>query len=974
MICIGEEKLENPSGTMSEMGMTAHSYSIYSSVHPIAQETETGMEDILLNHWEITAWESTQNDCLPCNYGLRVSLQLLWVWGEFRWLLLMSQIKVKEAQISPGHFRVRDATERDCIKKLSVCRVPVLKCPGTQPIRFLHKYYQPGDRIIGGILSQTFPLFNIMEFRRHPFQDILSDHILPTQNYQHILALVFAVKEINESPFILPNITLGFNIYNDYFSPRYTYVATMELLSTPNRFIPNYKCSLQNNLIAVLAGPSSMVFVDMATILNHYKFVQVVYSSTLETKTQTQSRFFYWMLPNAICQYKGLLQLFLHFGWTWIGLFYLNTGNIAETLWRNVLPMFSKKGVCFEFMEKMPGGFFNGNEKTAREAHGILNVVFNSTTNIVLIHGEFHSMLNLRFLLNLLEFGDVVYDTKVWVMTADADFSSVLFQRSWNVNFIHGTLSLSVQSKEVSGFQNFVRVRNPALAKGDSFLTEFWQQTFNCLLPMSSVDEEDENICTGEEKLETLPKTVFEMSMTAHSYSVYNAVYAIAHALHLLYSFQGQQRSVRRQKFLTQESWKLHHFLRSMSFNSSTGEKISFDENGELVAGFDIINWITFPNQTFLRVKVGRIDPGAVSDKWLTVSEEKIIWPNQFNQEWPLSLCNEKCHSGYRKTKIEGQSSCCYDCTPCSKGKISDQTDMDDCFQCPEDHYPNNNQDLCMPKHISYLSYKELLGTGLATMAFVLSFITILVLGIFLKYHNTPIVKANNLSISYVLLVSLLLSFLCSLLFIGQPTKVTCLLRQTAFGIIFSMAVSCMLAKTITVILAFMATKPGSRMRTWLGKQLSFFIVLFCTFLQSVLRAVWLGTSPPFPDFDMHSITTEIIVECNEGSASMFYSILGFMSSLALVSFIVAFVARKLPDTFQETKSITFSMLLFCSVWLSFLPAYMSTKGKYMVAVEIFSILASSAGLLSCVFFPKCYIIMMRPDLNRRQHLMKRVN
>ncbi|XP_074158767.1 vomeronasal type-2 receptor 26-like [Sminthopsis crassicaudata] len=471
---------------------------------------------------------------------------------------------------------------------------------------------------------------------------------------------------------------------------------------------------------------------------------------------------------------------------------------------------------------------------------------------------------------------------------------------------------------------------------------------------------------------DTLRLSYLDITMSDQSYTVYTAVYAVAWTLHEMFLVRSEMEfNIDGDKRIVHPS-KLHSFLKNVHFNNSAGNQVVLDTKRKSVANYDVLNDVTFGNDTKVLVKVGEFIPQAPLGQDFIIQEKAIVWHTGKGKP-PQSRCSTVCGPGFQKKAQEGKPLCCFDCAPCPEEHISNHSDADQYVKCPEDQYPNQERNQCLPKVVTFLAYEEPLGMALASLATCFSLFPALILWIFVKHKSTPIVRANNRDLSYILLISLFFCFLCSLLFIGRPTAAHCLLRQTTFGVMFTVAVSSILAKRITVVLAFRATRPGSRSRKWMGTRVPTFVVLFCTMIQVMLCAIWLLLSPPFPEADTHSDRKHIILGCNEGSLIGFYFVLGCMGVLALGSLTVAFLARNLPDTFNEAKFITFSMLVFCSVCISFLPTYQSTKGKMMVVMEIFSILSSSTGLLACIFMPKCYVILLQPHRNTRKTLKNNV-
>ncbi|XP_018086379.2 vomeronasal type-2 receptor 26 [Xenopus laevis] len=649
----------------------------------------------------------------------------------------------------------------------------------------------------------------------------------------------------------------------------------------------------------------------------------------------------YRTVPNEYLQFEVIVQLLIHFKWKWVGIISLDDISNHKACLELIKEM-KKWGICVEYHIVIP---VSANVNMI----DIVKVIQQSTATIIILYCTLLQIINL---------------TKYWradesQITGKVFVASVAFNAINDYVYmqyfitLNGSLFISVYKGEIPGFKSYLSHRDWERMPDKNFVENF-KLFLNCFTLLSN---DSKSHCF---LFHNWKNTNYITSV------IYNTIHILAQALHQMHL--DRELFDNGSEHLADESkYKLNRYLKNVHLKTLYDE-IFFNEQGSVAGKFDILNLIIESKNQIRKIPVGSFVSSA-SPK-LFINESAIVW-NPYFKTTPVSLCNKICPTGFRKSLEKGKFPCCYDCIRCSEGEIASFPDAENCLQCPEDHWSNPNRDFCLRKAVDFLSYGNCLGIVLATSALLFSVCTSAVLWIFIKNRSSLIVKANNRNLSYILLVSLFLSFCCSFLFIGRPVPITCILRQPTFLFLYTVAISSLLGKTLTVIIAFHATKPGTRLRKFLGSRISIYLVLLCSLGKLVICSTWLIWATPFVALDTKTTQQTMTLWCNEGSIVAFYVAVAYVAVLALISFIVAFLARKLPDRYNEAQYITFSMLMFFSVWVSFIPTYLSTKGKYMVAVEIFAILASTAGLLYCVFVPKCYIIFLKDHLNTQKGKLK---
>ena len=114
---------------------------------------------------------------------------------------------------------------------------------------------------------------------------------------------------------------------------------------------------------------------------------------------------------------------------------------------------------------------------------------------------------------------------------------------------------------------------------------------------------------------------------------------------------------------------------------------------------------------------------------------------------------------------------------------------------------------------------------------------------------------------------------------------------------------------------------------------------------------------------------------------------------LIIVCTVYAIKTRKIPENFNESKFIGFTMYTTCIIWLAFLPIYFGTAntnevitlplstliesaliciliGQIQITTMCLTISLSATVALVCLYLPKVYIIVFHPDKNVRKLTM----
>ncbi|XP_074883185.1 taste receptor type 1 member 1 [Buteo buteo] len=754
-------------------------------------------------------------------------------------------------------------------------------------------------------------------------------------------AMRFAVEEINNSSTLLPNVTLGYDIHDTCSEPASLHATLRALARKGGReveVLPTFR-HYEPEVVAIIGPDSTRLAVTTAAILGIFLVPEISYEASLATLSL--KRFypsFLRTIPSDRQQVKAIFLLLQQFGWTWVAL--LGSDNAYGRDGLHALhKLLTTSDVCVAYQGIIPVN----KDASSPELHNLVRILTDTRVNVTVVFSNRQSAR---------PFFEVVVQRNVtgmvWVGSEDWSLAQTIWQVP-GIQSIGSVIGMSVENTESPMLDRFEswkmaeksaaaeRACSPEAGGGDGGSAQLY-----CT-----------QRCTGCHLLATAPNTYDAQA----SFNVYSAVYAVAHGLHDLLGCASGACSKGKVY-----PWQLLQKIKQVNFTLYKS-RISFDANGDICKGYDIITWDwSGPSWAFNMIGTFRVNPDRLS-----IDQGKIPWHTKDRQA-PTSVCSEACQPGEKRLQ-QSRHRCCFSCVACPSGTFLNRSDLYSCQSCRVEEWAPARSEACFNRTAEFLSWSEPISWALLIPIILLMLLMAGLAVLFALNASTPVVKSAGGKMCFLMLGSLACAGSSLFCYFGEPTRQACLLQLPLFAISFTVFLLCVATRSFQIICIFkLNARWPALYEAWLRRRGPVLFVAAGTATQAVLCLAAEAASPSVPHWDYGVAAERVVLECTSSAGASRVAVIAYTVLLSVCCFVLSYAGKDLPASYNEAKCLTCSLFLHLACAAVVLCTQGAFRGREAVAVQVLGTLCTLGALLGGYFLPKAFVILLRPRLNTPEH------
>ncbi|XP_062400348.1 taste receptor type 1 member 3 [Sardina pilchardus] len=849
------------------------------------------------------------------------------------------------------HFTGESSRAHICHRYPHLCPLPACRMPGQNAVLLLcclcslgranwlqnistDLFRSQGDILLGGLFPINELTSNLSQ-REEP--DDIQCNRINSLGLALSLVMKFSVDTINADSSVLPGVSLGFETYDTCQQPAVIMKPTLLFLSEGSTEEVAVQCNYTDyatRAVAVIGPLTSEMSSVVGKLLGFFLMPQISYGSTSDKFSDKQLYpSFMRTVPTDKWQVAAMVELLKRFQWNWVAVV-ASEDEYGRQGQRQFSALASKEGICVAYEGLIP--IYSDPVHTIRD---ILQSVTETKVGVVVLFSLAQPAA--------MFFQEVILQnmTSVWVGST-----------AWA---LHNDVATLPGINTVGTILAFADMSHP-LGQLKPYFQALFSQIQRQPSPNGSLDIPSmDNPCPACWHLSPDNMSLIEDSLLQrNAFSVYAAVYSVAHALHSLLGCNAT--TCPQQSRYDIYPWQLLEVLKNVSFDIN-GTHFEFDDDGNPSMGYDLLVWTWETSQVEFR-EIGSFIRN------LSINSTLIDWHTN-SDEVPESTCSAECQTGEVR-RVKGFHSCCYDCIPCEAGTFQNLTDDIQCTQCPKGKWSTDRSDSCVYPTYTYLTWDSYESLGLILAGVVVLVCEVAVGVLFLRHRGTPVVDAAGGALCGLSLLCLIGCSASLVLFLGTPGDLVCRLQLPLNAIFPTVTLSTILAISLQILcVTEFPEKISAHLHTLRGPG-SWLVVLACSGVQAGLCGWFVQEAPSLTRFrsDLEVNFVTRFLSCPVTPLISFGIALGFPGVLALVSFMCTFMALKPAGQYNMARDITISTLAYCVVWVIFVPIYTGLDAKNKSIAHVSVTLTSHMGLVAAYFFPKCHLLLKRPELNTADH------